>query len=155
MGPILVLVGDRGRARLFRLEQDVPDLEEIRDMINPALHMPEHLMARDRQGRSFKGSRGGHVALGDEHKYKRLGAARFAREVAKAVQECCRAQPYARIYMIADPEFTGLMRPQLAAKRLKTPLTGIPKNLTRHAVSEIRGCLPRDPWKRRAPWMGV
>ncbi|HLW73933.1 MAG TPA: host attachment protein, partial [Gammaproteobacteria bacterium] len=115
MGPILVLVGDRGRARLFKLEQDIADLKEIRDMINPALHLQEHLMARDRQGRSFKGSRGGHVALGDEHKYKRQGAARFAREVANAVQECCREQPYSRIYMVADPEFTGLMRPQLAA----------------------------------------
>jgi protein required for attachment to host cells len=155
MGPILVLVGDRGRARLFRLEQDVPDLEEIRDMVNPALHVQERKLARDRQGRSFKASRGSHVALGDEHKYKHLGAARFAREVANAVQECCREQPYARIYMVADPEFTGLMRPQLAAKRLKTPLIGIPKNLTRHPVAEIRGHLPRDPWKRRATWMGV
>lgn len=155
MAAILILAGDRGRARLFRLEEDVPELEEIRDMVNPALHMRERLMARDRQGRAFKGSRGGHVALGDEHKYKKQGAARFAREVAAVVQECCREQSYARIFMVADPEFTGLMRPRLAAKRLKTPLTGIPKNLTRHAVAEIRGCLPKDPWKRRAAWMGA
>ncbi|MGE5624524.1 MAG: host attachment protein [Bacillota bacterium] len=148
--PILVLVGDRGRARLFELDHDEPQMAELEDLVNPGFRLHERELSGDRQGRVFNRIRRSRATLGEAHVHKRLGAERFARTVAGRVLSRCRAGAYARVFLVAEPEFMGLLRPQLEAGRLKAPLSRISKNLTRHPAAEIRGHLPQDPWKRRA-----
>lgn len=149
MEPVLLLVvGDRGRARLFSLQRGEKRPREIADLYNPLLRLHEHILSRDRQGRGMSRVRGSRVAFGEAHRHKRLNAARFARQVADAVQDCTRRQHYARIVLMADPEFTGLLRPQLTARRLGLPISGILKHLTRHATADIRAHLPDGLWRR-------
>ncbi len=152
---LLLVVGDRGRARLFSLERGAADLREIADLYNPALRLHERALSRDRQGRGMSRVRGSRAAFGEAHRHKRVNAARFARQVADAVQECTRHQSYARIYLMADPEFTGLLRPQLAARRLGSPVSSILKHLTRHAAADIRAHLPARLWRSALSGLGA
>lgn len=152
---VLLVVGDRGRARLFSLERGATELREIVDLYNPALRLHERVLSRDRQGRGMSRVRGSRVALGEAHRHKRLNAARFAREVADAVQASTRRHTYTRIYLMADSEFTGLLRPQLVAKRLGVPISSILKHLTRHETADIRAHLPSRPWRRALPGTGT
>lgn len=151
MDAVLIVVGDRGRARLFSLERREKRPQEIADLLNPVLRLRERTLSRDRQGRGFSRVHGSRVAFGEAHPHKRLSAKRFARQVAEAVQECTRQRDYLRIILMADPEFTGLLRPQLATKRLRVPVTGVSKHLTRHAVTDIRAHLPKPLWKQPLP----
>lgn len=152
---MLLVVGDRGRARLFSLDRGDERPREIADLYNPALRLHENILSRDRQGRGMSRVRGSRAALGEAHRHKRLNAARFAREVAGVVQECTRRQRYLRIFLMADPEFTGLLRPQLTARRLGVPVSYILKHLTRHTAVDIRTHLPDRLWRRVQSGLGV
>ena len=147
MVAILVIAGDRARARLFSLERDSEEMRELADMVNPVMHLRERQLSRDRQGRGFSGMHASRVTLGKSHPHKRLSSMRFARQVAEAVQQACTRQDYLHIYLLADPEFVGLMRPQMAAKRLTSLLKVIPHSIARGTVAEIRSRLPAQLWK--------
>ena len=147
MPAILIVVGDRGKARIFSLERDMNEMRELSDLVNPAVHLHERLLSGDRQGRGFSRTHGSRVAWGKSHPHKRLSSMRFARQVAEAIQGCCAQRKYLHIYLLADPEFVGLLRPQLAAKELTTDLQVITKSVTRSDTATIRSYLPEHLWK--------
>lgn len=155
MPAILITVGDRGRARLFSLDRDSDEMQELADMVNPAVHLHERQLSGDRQGRGFSRIHGSRVALGNAHPHKRLSSMRFARQVAEAIKASCQRQQYQRIYLLAEPEFIGLLRPQLAAKELTGDLQVISKNVTGRDNATIRSHLPTNIWKRPLGGTGV
>src|SRR5579863_4145655 len=138
MPMLLIVAGDRGRARIFSLEHETDEMLELADLVNPAVHLHERLLSGDRQGRGFSRTHGSRVALGKSHPHKRLSSMRFARQVAEALHGYCAQRKYLRIYLLADPEFVGLLRPQLAAKGLTGDLQVILKNITRSDTVTIR-----------------
>ena|SRR5579859_1238506 len=143
MSRVLIIVGDRGRARLFSTEnRKDAGLEELVDLVNPEIRIHEGVLAGDRQGRSMNQNHGSRVALGEPHPHKRTSAERFANQVADAMECCCMQEHYTRIFLLAAPEFLGLLRPCLAERQLKTPVTEVHKDLTRQPVAAIRGHLP-------------
>jgi protein required for attachment to host cells len=144
MDAALIVIGDRGRTRLFGLEKRKEPMQELGDLVNPEVRMHERELSGDRQGRGMSRNHGSRAALGENHPHKRLSAERFARQVADAVQGCCAQHRYRNIILIAAPEFLGLLRPCLAGKHLAPPLIDIPKDLTRHAVEDIRDHLPEN-----------
>jgi len=147
MPAILIVAGDRGRARLFSLERDTDEMRELGDLVNPTVHLHERLLSGDRQGRGFSRTHGSRVTLGKSHPHKRLSSIKFAREVAEAMHGYCAQHKYLHIYLLADPEFIGLLRPQLAAKELTGDLRVIAKNVTRSDPATIRSYLPEHLWK--------
>jgi protein required for attachment to host cells len=140
---------------LFSIEKDTDSLTEIDDLVNPSLRLHENVMSGERQGRMFNRGRNSRVALGEAHVHKRLSAERFARRVVVAIQGCCDKRSYECIFLAADPEFTGLLRPQLTTRHLQPPVREIPKNLTRQSLAGIRSHLPKNPWKRSAHGAGA
>lgn len=141
--PVLVVVGDRGRARLFNAEPGEPKLKELEDMVNAGYRLRERQLVSDRPGRGMSRTRGGRASLGDDYQQRRHQATLFAKQVAERIQARARLRDYGRIYLIAAPEFIGMLRPCLATKRLKAPVTGIRKDLTRRPDSVIRQHLPK------------
>ncbi len=141
--PVLVVVGDRGRARLFDVEPGEPRLEELEDMVNAGYRLRERELVSDKPGRGMSRAHGSRASLGDDYRQRRHQAELFAKRVAARVQARARQRDYGRIYLVANPEFIGLLRPCLAAQRLKAPLTGIRKDLTRRNAEAIRRHLPK------------
>ena len=148
MSEILIIAGDRGRARILSLDHDTDEMRELADMVNPTVHLHERQLSGDRQGRGFNRFRASRVALGNAHPHKRLSSMRFARQVAEAVEGRCKQRRYLHIYLLADPEFIGLLRPQLAAKDFTGDLQVISKNVTGRDTATIRGYLPAHLWRR-------
>ena len=137
----LVVVADRARARLFNWERDMPQLQEIGDLVNAEARLPQHALASDRQGRGFNRQRGSHTALGRDS-LRRESAQRFAQEVGARLFAELRTQHAARLFVLADPEFLGLLRGVLRKRRLAVPVRMLAKNLTRADVQRIRAYLP-------------
>jgi protein required for attachment to host cells len=139
--PVLIVVSDKARARIFDTATEDQSLREIEDLLNPELGHHERDISSDRPGRSVNGG-GRHTALGEDYGKRRVRAARFAETVAERVCEHVRQQKYARLFLVAGPEFTGLLRPCLDSRSEQPPMTSLVKDLTRHSVEDIRKHLP-------------
>ena len=140
--PVLIVVGDKGRARIFDTATEDRTLREIEDLFNPDLGHHERDIVSDRPGRGMSNSRGRRTALGDDYSKRRVQTARFAETVAERVQEHTRIQKYSRLFLVAGPEFSGLLRPCLASRSSQPPVTSVVKDLTRHSIKDIREHLP-------------
>lgn len=140
--PVLIVVGDKARARIFDTATEDQSLREIEDLVNAGLGHHERDTGADRPGRGVSGAGGRRTALGDDYGRRRILAARFAQAVAERLRERARMQRYARVFVVAGPEFSGLLSPCLASRAGQSPVTRIIKDLTRHSVEDIRKHLP-------------
>jgi len=148
-GDILVIAADRGRARLFSIAHAEEQLLELNDLVNANARMPAHSQVADRQGRMLNRERGSRVALGTEN-LQDESARRFAHEVGAMIAGRLHTQRAAgRLFVVADPEFLGMLRMELRARRLAVPVHGIAKNVTRVSPQRIRGYLPKRLWRQR------
>ncbi len=139
--PVLVVVGDKARARIFDTDTEDHSLREIEDLVNAGLGHRERDTISDRPGRGVSGS-GRHTAFGEDYSRRHLLAARFAETLAERIRERLKLQKYARLFLVAGPEFSGLLRPCLASRSAQPPVTRVVKDLTRHSVDDIRKHLP-------------
>lgn len=138
----LVLVADSGRARMFSWARGAGGLKELSDLVNPEARLPKHALAADRQGRGFNRQRGSRTALGGDT-LRRNSALRFAQQVGAKVSAEVRTQRAARLFILAEAEFLGLLRGALRTRRIAVPVSMIVKNLTRADVRRIRMYLPK------------
>ena len=139
--PVLVIVGDKARARIFDTDTEDHSLREIDDLVNTNYGHHERDTGHDRPGRGVNGT-GRRTALGQDYTRRRILAARFAETVADRVGEHVKGQRYARIYLVAGPTFLGLLRPCLTARGKQPPIAKVVKELTRHSIEDIRQHLP-------------
>ena len=142
--PVLIMVGDKARARIFDTATEDSSLREIEDLFNVGLGHHERDTGDDRPGRRVNGAAGARrTALGEDYGRRRILAARFAEAVAERLLERSRLQEYARVFVVAGPEFSGLLRPCLVSRRAQPPVTSVVKDLTRHSIEDIRKHLPQ------------
>lgn len=142
--PVLIVVGDKARARIFDNATEDESMREIEDLVNAGLGHHEREIGADRPGRGVSGAGGRRTALGEDYSRRRLQAARFAESVAERVREHFRRRKYARLFLVAGPEFSGLLRPCLASRSAQPPVTRVVKDLTRHSLADIRKHLPQQ-----------
>lgn len=148
---ILVVVANRSRARLFCVGETEEKLFEMDDLVNFDVRLPESELVTDRQGRTVNGSNGRHTALGRSGARRYLSARRFAVQVCGAITtHCTNESVHHPVYLIADPEFLGILRPQLHRILPNIPVHETIKNITRLDAMTIRGYLPNHLWPQRS-----
>ena len=144
---ILVIAADRGHARLFSIARNQEQLQELSDLVNANARMPAHSLVTDRQGRTLNRQRGSRAALGHEN-LQDESARRFAHDVGAMLANRLHVQRAIRLFIIADPEFLGMLRIELRARQLAVPVRSIAKNVTRTSTECIRSYLPKRLWPR-------
>lgn len=149
---ILVLAADRGHARLFSIAHNQEELQELSDLVNADARRPANSLVSDRQGRGLNRERGSRAALGREN-LQNDSAHQFAHRVATLIASKLARSSIERLFIIADPEFLGMLRIELRAHKLAVPVRCITKNVTRTSSQRIRSYLPKRLWPRRI--MGV
>ncbi|MDE2236054.1 MAG: host attachment protein [Gammaproteobacteria bacterium] len=147
-GDMLVVAADRGRARLFSIAPGQERLQEIQDFLNADARLRARNLASDRQGRGLNRTRASRAALGNAS-LQDESASRFAHEVSGVIAGKLLRKTNTRLFVIADPQFLGLLRGELRARKLRAPVRYIAKNLTRSSSARIRGYLPKRLWPRR------
>lgn len=150
---ILVLVADRSRARLFHIVENENALVEIMDFVNSEARAPENELVRDRQGRGLyggvRGRQGRRATFGKSGSKRYLSAEHFAAQICEAAANHARNAVVQQLYVIASPDFMGMIRPHLQILSSQTPVGEIPKNITRQDNATIRSYLPKTLWPRR------
>lgn len=137
---IRVAVCDSSRMRYFAVDQDSGVLQEMEDRIHEASRQRIQEMASDRPGRDRSRDGGGH-SLGDDREIHKHTVSVFAREVADVLNRDALAGDIIRLYILAPPEFLGMLRKELH------PVTAVlvtdkAVNVAGESIDKIRHQLP-------------
>jgi protein required for attachment to host cells len=141
MASTWVVVADTSRARIFSAEKPAGDLVEIEDLTHPEARLHEGDLTTDRAG---SGKNGGTVsfALGDTTSHKEAEATRFAHEVSERVEAGRVGGKFHKLYVIAAPQFLGLLRKHQSSATRQLVAAEISKNLSSQDSRAIRAHLP-------------
>jgi protein required for attachment to host cells len=66
----------------------------------------------------------------------------FAADVSSQLVRCLRETQATRVYVLADPEFLGLLRQRMDARTRGCVVGEIDKSVARHSPAQIRTSLP-------------
>ncbi|MGH8372778.1 MAG: host attachment protein [Gammaproteobacteria bacterium] len=149
---LLVIAADRSRARLFQISENESDLVEVIDLINSSARTPDNELERDRQGRGMRGTthgrHGRRVTFGESGSKRYLSINHFATEICATAAAHVKNIKIKQCYVIASPEFMGVLRPNFQQMQTGISITEILKNVTRRNASTIRSYLPKELWPR-------
>ncbi|HET9484213.1 MAG TPA: host attachment protein [Xanthomonadales bacterium] len=143
MATTWVLVADKSRARLLAAYSNDAQLVEIAAFQHDAGRAHGRELVTDKPPRlqgKLPGQRHGVEAETDP---RRVEAERFAKLLAEHLDEGRARDAFDRLYLVAPPEFLGLLRVRLG-KETESRLAGsVNKELTQDSADQIRDYLPR------------
>ncbi|MDX9768464.1 MAG: host attachment protein [Ectothiorhodospiraceae bacterium] len=137
-----VVVADASRARIFSAEKSFSPLVEIEGIAHPEARLHDQELISDRPGRTFDSAGEGRHAMGKETPPKKHEITRFAKELCDRVNNARATGVFSKLYIIAAPAFLGTMRGCMDDVTQKAVVGEVDKNLTTHAVEDIRRHLP-------------
>lgn len=115
MGKTWILVAHRSGARLFESRGPRKGLERLQNLEHPAGKLKNRQIDSDKHGRSFDRRGSGRHAYTTEHEPTTHVAAQFAKQLAAVLEEGRVQQRYARLVLVAEPRFLGILRAELSA----------------------------------------
>lgn len=141
----MVLVADSGSARMLRINgtNGSRSLTEIAQMELPVARMASREMVTDKPGRVFDRVRRGNgprsaarhdASDTDPHTVE---YARFAKRISRRLDDARRSRAFDELFIIAAPEFLGVLRPQLSGLTRRCTVREIPKDLVRASDEQI------------------
>ena len=141
MEPTWILVADSGRARLFEVDRPRGPLAETAGFVNPADRLREQDLETDAPGRGA-GNGGGRFSMRHEEGAKAHHANQFAKELAQVLNKGRVAGKFARLYVMAAPNFLGALRGVLDSATAGCVVASFAKDVVRERPDAIRGHLP-------------
>ena len=136
-----ILVADNSRARFFAADKAAGPLQELHDLLYPEARLREGDLVTDRPGRDRNPGTGAH-GFGDDVSHKQDGADRFALEVCNHLESGRNDGAFRKLYIIAAPQFLGLLRKHRSASLRQLVAGEVDKNLTTQDSTAIRKHLP-------------
>jgi protein required for attachment to host cells len=133
-----IVVADRARGRIFTVATPKGPLTEIEDLVHPESRAHERDLTTDRPGRGP----GSHRSMGNANTAREHAAQDFARELAARLEAGRNRGDFARLVLMAAPDFLGLLRKSLSAPLAKLVYLEVTKSLTQTPPAEIRSHLP-------------
>lgn len=155
-----VVVADAARARFlavrdnsgaylgsqaFPSSQPAPkgELEEITSLSNSSARLDNEDLVTDRPG-STKDRKGDAMhAYEPANTAKDTEAKRFARDIASRLDQARQDGKMERFYLLAAPDFLGLLRDEMGDSLVDVLVAQTPKDLTLRSAEDIRGALPQ------------
>ena len=137
MSAYWIVVANASRVRIFEAEAHDSGMREIIDMAHPASRLHEGDLVSDRGGHALSGTTGGHGMY-------RAEAARqhevevFAREVCERLEQGRLEGSYRTLYVVAAPQFLGLLRKYMGRPLHDMVREEIAKDLTIADPGQIR-----------------
>lgn len=142
-GAIWVLAADAGRVRFFSAEHSDGKLVEFLDLLNPDMRMREGDATSTPKGHVMQGAGGSGQTFEPHHTQSEHSAESFAKEVCERLETARQEGSVARIYVISEPSFLGLIRKNISPATKPLIVQETPRDLSRHPAAEIRTMLPK------------
>lgn len=135
-----IVVANATRARIFEATASDSQMREIETLVHPESRQHEGDLISDHAGHVYNGTTGGH-SIDRLHTTKQQEADEFARSLCDTLEHGRNAGRFHKLYLIAAPQFLGLMR-----KHMGKPLQGtvdheFAKDLTMADEAQIRSMM--------------
>ena len=144
MSRIRIVVADQAQAIFY----DVAALErtpkEVARLADSAARLREREFSSDRPGRGHPSVGGSRHAFGPEPQAHKLEAARFAKRIARRLDEARRREEFDDLILVAGSRFLGLVRRELPRLTDARVVHEVPKDLVHGTVAELRRHLPQS-----------
>lgn len=140
---IFVIVADASRARIFSAVDKAAPLTETKDLVNTATRLRDQDLIADGHGSGVDSAGHGKHTMGHENDAHKHQASEFSRQLADEIERERGAGALLRIYIIAPPEFLGLIRSDLTKASSALVEATINKDLVQHSIDDIRSHLPK------------
>jgi protein required for attachment to host cells len=137
-----IVAADSARARIFEMTPPEKKCREIEDFLNPEGRAQNREINADADGRyygngaQYRGFSAGQKISPVEHKTEL-----FSKEVGRYLDKARTQNRYDKLYVIAPPEFLGLMRQNLTREVQKLVADEINKDLSTSAAADIARCI--------------
>ena len=128
MENLWILVADSARGRMFSTS-DSRIISEIADYAHPESRQHDRDLTSDLPGRSFDSAGEGRHAMEPPLRAHKHEADQFAAQLAGALEKGRTEHRFARLVLIAPPEFLGLIRRHLSGPTAQTVVAEIDKSL--------------------------
>lgn len=142
MEPTWILVADSARARLFSVDRPRGPLNEHADFVNPADRLRDQDLESDAPGRGARRNGGGRYSIGGDTGAKQHHAQRFAKDLAGVLHKGRTAREFARLYVMAAPNFLGALREVMDPSTAACVVGSYAKDVVRERAEGIRKHLP-------------
>lgn len=140
---ILVVVADSSHARILTASTRDDSLSEITDLVHSASRQAETELISDDRGSGKSPESSGGYSMGHEKDSHKQQKKIFAHELCFEVNKLIKNDNIGGIYLIASPEFTGILRQEMSKKILNLLVAKIEKNLVKQSIEDIRSHLPK------------
>ncbi|MFP4252320.1 MAG: host attachment protein [Guyparkeria sp.] len=118
------------------------ELEEIVSLSNPAARMSDSDLETDRPGSTSDRKGDAMHAYEPPNSVRDVEAKRFAREVVDELDQALQAGRVERFYLMAAPDFLGLLRDQMGKALQAALVADQAKDVSSQSPEDIRAALP-------------
>jgi protein required for attachment to host cells len=140
---ICVVVADSSRARLLLAESGHSPLVDERDYIHSESRLREQDLVSDGTGSESDSGGFGKHSMGHEKAAHQKEAETFAHELCDEIDKLRRTRDLRRIYLVASPNFLGLLRSGISKQCVELVAGEVNKDLVDHNIEDIRSHLPK------------
>ena len=142
MSRIRIVVADQAEAIFYDTVSLTAQPVEAGRIADPAAHLHNRDFASDRPGRSYESVGSARHAIARENDPRQREAIRFAREIARTLEEARRNSEFEQLIVVAGPSFLGLMRAELSPPTKACVVHEVHKDLVHSPVEVLREHLP-------------
>ncbi len=139
----LVVVADSVRAQMFESDGTPKSLHEVTTLLNPEGRMRERDIVSDTAGRRRNRPTHGTFSAFGGASAKDHRIEEFAGRVCKALSQVVAEHPYRRLYIVAEPQFLGLLRRRMDDQVQRQVAVEVPKAMTGQPLDDVRELLPQ------------
>jgi protein required for attachment to host cells len=137
-----ILVANNTHARIFTAESSSSPLAEIESFAHTESRLHDRELTSDLPGK-IKGEGGVGHAFEQPTDPKEHEAQNFGHFIAGYLENANNQNKFAKLLIIAEPSFLGMLRNQLSEQTKKRVCFELDKNITMHSPDDIRNHLPR------------
>jgi len=137
MSAYWIVVANAARARIFEAEATDSAMREVIDLAHPDSRRHAGDLVSDRAGHVLSGTTGGH-SIDRGERAKQHAADVFAREICEQLERGRQDQSYRKLYLVAEPQFLGLLRQHMGKPLHDVVRAEVAKDLTTAGEKQIR-----------------
>jgi len=142
MSRLRIVVADQAEAIFYDSASLEAAPREVARISDPQAHLHARDFSSERPGRSYESVGEARHSIMREDDPRRREAVKFARRIARRLDEARRKDEFEQLIVVAGPAFLGLMREEMSRPTRARVVHEVHKDLVHGPVEALRSHLP-------------
>jgi protein required for attachment to host cells len=138
MSRLRIVVADQAEAVFYDASSLRNEPKEVGRISDPDAHLHDRDLVSDRPGRSYESVGGARHAIERENDPRHREAVRFARRIARRLDEARRKDEFEQLVVVAGPPFLGLLREEFSRPTKARVVHEIRKDLVHGPIDDLK-----------------